>query len=218
MTVPKGHHTILAVAAAGLPGYMQEGAPALHSMNRDSALGILSAAGAWFGPRGVLEEEPRFRQIIPYVIIRCKGRILTYTRPDTSGESRLASKSSIGFGGHIDVSDYAAAAKRVKEPGPVLDIAGVLEVATLREVVEEVGIQAAVNGRSVLGLLTDNTTPVDRVHIGFVQVWDVVTRALEVQADEIAEVSWKTPSELVEIRDTLENWSRISFDHLLTRW
>lgn len=215
MAVPKQHHTILAVSAEGLPQYMQTGEAGLHAMGAEEAIAILDHAGAWFGPRGMLEEEPRLRQIIPYVVVRCEGKILTYTRPDTTGESRLASKSSFGFGGHVDISDYVAAMKGSKSASsPRADIAAVVERAMAREVAEELGAPSITPKRTVLGLLTDNTTPVDRVHIGYVEVWDIPDSQFEPQEDEVAQVGLKTLAELRAISDTLENWSRLTLDVL----
>src|SRR5262245_54170535 len=55
-----------------------------------------------FMPRSEAEENPDFKQIIPYVSIRHKDRWLHYIRGKASGEKRLVAKGSIGVGGHIN--------------------------------------------------------------------------------------------------------------------
>ena len=76
-----------------------------ETMSGEEAIVELDAAGVWFGPKPVLEQDESFRQIIPYVVLRCGGNYLTYTRGATGGESRLHAKISMGFGGHVDLPD-----------------------------------------------------------------------------------------------------------------
>ena len=59
----------------------------------------------FFLPRSRAEQDPAFKQIIPYVIFTFEGTILRYVRGAKSGEKRLVDKASIGIGGHINDSD-----------------------------------------------------------------------------------------------------------------
>ena len=59
-----------------------------------------------YRPRSEVEEDPSFKQLIPYVIFRhrdAQGRqtVFQYTRGTGQGEGRLHSKRSVGIGGHI---------------------------------------------------------------------------------------------------------------------
>ena len=58
-----------------------------------------------FLERPTAEKDPMFKQIIPYVLIEHRGRILAYQRTAKGNESRLHNKYSIGFGGHINDTD-----------------------------------------------------------------------------------------------------------------
>ena len=49
-------------------------------------------------------EQPRFKQLIPYVIMTHDGKYLTYVRGKRAGETRLVGNRSIGIGGHINPS------------------------------------------------------------------------------------------------------------------
>lgn len=100
-------------------------------------------------------------QIIPYIVLYSFDpttsvfSILTYTRPNKNSEQRLANKTSIGFGGHIDsdiqgrVIDAAgpseAATQDVSKPlvsySMTFDeLIATLESTTIREVQEEIGL------------------------------------------------------------------------------
>ena len=58
-----------------------------------------------FIPRGEAENDPSFKQIIPYVIMSCEGKYLNYVRGKRAGEKRLVGNLSIGIGGHINPVD-----------------------------------------------------------------------------------------------------------------
>src|ERR1700732_5004365 len=63
-----------------------------------------------FRPRGEVENDPEFQQIIPYVVFRHDDRYFLPRRLKQSSEKRLRHLYSLGIGGHInreDVSDEA---------------------------------------------------------------------------------------------------------------
>src|SRR5512140_2037764 len=77
--------------------------------------GLLSPAHTSYRPRGEVEQDPSFKQLIPYVIFRhtdAQGRpsVFQYTRGKGMGEGRLHSKRSVGIGGHISLCDSEAGA------------------------------------------------------------------------------------------------------------
>lgn len=61
-------------------------------------------------PRHLAETNPNYRQVIPYISfyrdIDGVGHYLAYRRAKGSGENRLMGNISIGFGGHVELSDY----------------------------------------------------------------------------------------------------------------
>lgn len=225
MSTPKDKHLILAVESQNLPGSLQKGASGVYDMPREDVFLTLTRAGPWFGQRGVLEHDPRFRQIIPYVLLRQDGKVLTYTRPGDINETRLATKSSIGFGGHVDISD--AVLSFVQEDSnqlqtnlpPTIDVERVVKTAAMRECCEELGIAVHdfVTNERTIGLLVDNHSEVGAVHIGVVEVWD--TEEMDLgdlhQQEEVLEVAWKTLDELKAVRGTLEFWSAAALDILI---
>src|SRR2546426_4017693 len=62
-----------------------------------------------FRPRASMEEDPSFKQIIPYLIVRHRGRLFLVQRSTEGGETRLHGKYSIGVGGHINRGDVEGA-------------------------------------------------------------------------------------------------------------
>lgn len=96
---------------------------------------LLSPEHTSYRPRGEMEQDPTFKQLIPYVIFRHTddlGRVslFQYTRGSGQGEARLHAKRSIGVGGHISSCDG--------------DVEGLnpYEEGMRRELEEEVDIQA----------------------------------------------------------------------------
>ena len=80
---------------------------------------LFDPAHTSYRPRGEVEEDPSFKQLIPYVIFchRSPGgvELFQYLRGKGQGEGRLHSKRSIGVGGHISSEDASAAGLAYQE-------------------------------------------------------------------------------------------------------
>src|SRR5918996_5528386 len=66
---------------------------------------ILSRGNNFFLPRAQAEQDPAYKQIIPYALIAFEDRVLYYVRGKKAGEQRLVAKGSIGIGGHMNEGD-----------------------------------------------------------------------------------------------------------------
>ena len=71
---------------------------------------LLNPDNISYRPRSEMEQDPSFKQLIPYVIFRYKTddgetELFQYTRGGGQGERRLHQKRSIGIGGHISSVD-----------------------------------------------------------------------------------------------------------------
>jgi predicted NUDIX family phosphoesterase len=157
-----------------------------------------------FKPRGEVEENPDYQQIIPYVVFRHDDRYLLTRRLKQSTEKRLRHLYSIGVGGHInreDVSDEAG--------DPVLG-------GLRREFAEEVIYDADWTHR-LIGLLNDDSNDVSRVHLGL--VFEVTGASPEISIRETD----KLEGELLRLEEMkiyyldMESWSQLIYDHLLAR-
>jgi predicted NUDIX family phosphoesterase len=161
---------------------------------------LLSPANTSYRPRGEMEENPEFKQLIPYVIFRYRdeaGRdqLFQYTRGKGMGESRLHSKRSVGVGGHISVDDQVS-------PDAVPYEAGMR-----RELDEEVIVDTPFTGRCV-GLINDDQTPVGQVHLGVVHLLDVERPAVKARESEVLDAGFRPVNELLADMDRFESWSQ----------
>lgn len=153
-----------------------------------------------FRPRPLMEQDPRYKQLIPYVIFRyCDEAgetfLFQYTRGRGQGERRLHALRSIGIGGHIASTDAA--------PGDHPYHAGVR-----RELDEEVCIEAAFRQRLV-GLINDDQTEVGRVHLGVVHLVDVESPRVTPRESELVDAGFRPLGTLIAELPQFETWSQI---------
>ena len=153
------------------------------------------AADGLFAPRATMEENPAFKQVIPYLVLRDGERYFLMRRTRAGGDARLHDRWSIGVGDHLNPGDG--------------DLAGGL----LREWNEEVVADFVPEFRLV-GLLNDDTTPVGRVHLGAVYVADAAGRAVEIRETDKLTGAFASPAEVAAVANDLETWSRLVFDFL----
>jgi predicted NUDIX family phosphoesterase len=164
---------------------------------------IVDPQHAHFLPRSAAENDPSFKQIIPYALVTHGGRVLHYVRGRKTGEQRLAAKGSIGIGGHVNLSDLDS---------PAIS-ATTYHNGVRREVAEEI-IFRGPSRESVRALLNDDSTEVGRVHLGVVHVFELEGADVQPGESEITDLAFLTADELRSRYDALENWSRICLDGL----
>ncbi len=185
---------------------------AFHGLNFDADRylpSMLARENNSFMPRSRAESDPAFKQLIPYVLLVHGGRVLSYVRGKKAGEQRLASKTSIGIGGHINDGDEGLF---------TLDAEAYNE-AVRREVCEELNVQTGFRNR-IVALLNDDTTEVGRVHLGVVHVFTLETDAVQKREAMITSLAFLTRGELLARREAMETWSQIcvdAMDELLAR-
>lgn len=129
------------------------------------AAGLLEAwaAAGSFLPRSRAEDDPTWKQVIPYCsVTRGDREIFVVERHSTQGESRLHGLLSIGLGGHVEPRD--AQGDRCK---------AMFQNALWRELHEELILPSTAPAPRLLGLLNDDTTPVGAVHVGLVHRLDL---------------------------------------------
>src|SRR5436190_4636919 len=72
----------------------------LKEVDFDSYLQIINEKKQ-FLPRSLMEADPTYKQIIPYLIFTHEDKYFLMQRRSTASETRLASKLTLGIGGHI---------------------------------------------------------------------------------------------------------------------
>lgn len=169
-------------------------------------LGRLLAAGV---PRYMLrakaETDPGFKQLIPYVIMTCEEKVLSYVRGSRAGETRLVGRRSIGIGGHINPPDEL--------PLFDTDFRQAYLAAVAREVGEEVTIDGGHSDR-VAGLLNDDSNEVGRVHLGIVHHWELKLPRVTKREQMMTQMAFLSIDELRADRESLETWSQHCLDHI----
>ncbi|MCX7423789.1 MAG: phosphoesterase [Planctomycetia bacterium] len=161
---------------------------------------LLDPAYTSYRPRDEMEQDPSFKQLIPYCIFRCNGEIFSYRRDKGQGESRLLGKRSVGIGGHISTIDEVAGGSTYLE-------------GMRREIEEEVFLESGYRHECV-GLINDDLTEVGKVHLGIVHIFDLDAPQVRPREQSIIQTGFATPTDLLRERDQFETWSQICLDHL----
>ena len=149
-----------------------------------------------FHPRPEMEDDPTFKQIIPYVLLSRMGEILALRRLKKGGEKRLHGQISIGVGGHINPVDDAEG--------------GALRAGLRREVDEEVGVEHVLS-LTPLGVINNDLDEVGRVHLGFLFRMEVAGE-VTVRETEKLRGEFVGVERLREVYDQLEGWSQIALE------
>jgi predicted NUDIX family phosphoesterase len=167
---------------------------------------ILDPANNFFMDRGEAEEDPSFKQIIPYALFHHEGHYLHYTRGKSGGESRLHAQGSVGIGGHINPID-----ERGDPLGRETYLAGVE-----REIDEELHITGGHKNR-IVALLNDDSNDVGKVHLGVVHIFELENTTVASAEDALANLAFQSAASLKgELHDSLETWSKFCVDHLVS--
>jgi predicted NUDIX family phosphoesterase len=159
-----------------------------------------------YRPRDEMEQDPSFKQLIPYVIFQHidadgEKHVFQYIRGLGQGESRLHAKLSIGIGGHISSDDASQ------------NQADSYDEGMQRELAEEVIIDTAYDEECV-GLINDDETEVGKVHLGVVHIYTVAEPRVQPNEGEIVDAGFRPVAALRQEIDRMETWSSICFEAL----
>jgi len=153
-----------------------------------------------FRPRQEVENDPGFKQLIPYVVLRCGDEIFHYRRGKAGTETRLQALRSIGIGGHVCETDAR-------------DGEGLYTAGMRREVREEVSIECGWT-EHLLGFINDDRTPVGSVHLGVVHLFELNAPQVSAREAALAEAGFAPQSALAKDADRFETWSQFVLEEL----
>jgi predicted NUDIX family phosphoesterase len=155
-----------------------------------------------YRPRGEMEDDPSFKQLIPYVLFRwtdaAGGTHLDYLRGSGQGERRLHAKRSVGVGGHISSIDAGSGHS-----------AHAYREGMRRELEEEVLVDTQYTER-IAGLINDDDTPVGRVHLGVVHICDVREPTVRPREADILDAHFRPIEKVFARLEQFETWSQIA--------
>ena len=147
--------------------------------------------------RSKVEEDNKYKQIIPYLIFTHDNKFFVMRRKSNASEARLQNKYSLGIGGHIRKDDI--------KKGNIVDWSE-------REFHEEVNFDGAFKIKS-LGILNDESNSVGEVHTGFVFLLEGAHGEISIK-DEHKEGMLLTLDECFELYGYMESWSKSVVDYL----
>jgi len=170
----------------------------LNTENNSVYLEIIQAHKE-FLPRNIMEQDPSYKQIIPYLIYKHENHYFLMQRHAQASEIRLQNKYTLGIGGHIRQEDMGS---------------NLISDWATREFHEEVSYSSNLT-ITPLGILNDDSNSVGQVHLGFVFL-------LEGDSPQISIKSELKSGELVSITQChekyayLESWSQFVVNYLLS--
>jgi predicted NUDIX family phosphoesterase len=168
-----------------------------------------------FRKRSELEDDPSFKQVIPYAIISnnepdsggVHQRVSYFLFKRSSGqtEKRLHDKFSLGVGGHMNPGDSRESDEEY--------ITNELK----RELFEEVRLLngCLIDDIEFIGFINDDSIPVGRVHIGLLFNIHVSNRNVVINETDRMTAEWIAKSGLAEYYEGMETWSKITFDYYI---
>jgi predicted NUDIX family phosphoesterase len=151
-----------------------------------------------YEPRPAMEQDPSFKQVIPYLVLRDGSRYFLMQRTTAGADARLHGMYSIGVGGHLNPGD-----------GGLL---GGLE----REWHEEL-VADFLPAFELVALLNDDTTPVGAVHLGAVYVAEAGGRPVAIRETHKLSGQFADRASVAAVVDRMETWSRLAFEFLEAR-
>ncbi len=152
--------------------------------------------------RSDAELDKRYKQLIPYVLLICNGRILRYRRGRGGQETRLHGLYSVGIGGHISEEDHELFST---------DRGGYRE-GMRRELREEVAI--ADMKEAAVAVINDDSTEVGYVHFGVVHVMQVVNENVAGRRSGIVSPEFIPIVDAAKDPSGYESWSGFCLQHL----
>ncbi len=165
-----------------------------------------------FSERKNLEEDPSFKQIIPYAVISCKEPVpggvresqyfYLFRRGSGQTEKRLQDLFSLSVGGHMNPTTSVK-----PEEQYLID-------ELKREFFEEVRLSNGcfIEDIEFIGFINDDSIPVSRVHLGLLYNIRVSGKDIHVHETDKMKASWVEKSGLAEFYEGMETWTRIIYD------
>ena len=148
-----------------------------------------------FRPRDEVEDDPSWKQAIPYLLLRDGERVFLMKRTKAGADERLHDRYSIGVGGHVNPEDG--------------DVLGGLE----REWQEEIDADFTPDFEPI-GLLNDDDNAVGAVHLGLVFEADAAGRPVGIRETEKLSGKFVTMADIGAVAEKLETWSLLLYEFL----
>lgn len=144
--------------------------------------------------RSNMEEDPTYKQIIPYLIYQYQNHYFMMQRRHDASAKALQNKFSLGIGGHIRQEDMTTDS--------------IFDWAT-REFHEEVAYQGSLHIKP-LGIINDDTNLIGQVHLGFAMLLIGDSPHIAIRSEHKSG-KLMTLDECAQLYDSMETWSQMIF-------
>jgi predicted NUDIX family phosphoesterase len=162
---------------------------------------VTSPSHLLYRNRTEAEQDKRYKQLIPYVLVVCQDKLLRYRRGRGGQETRLHGLYSVGVGGHISEEDHGLfSTDRGYQEG------------LRRELWEEIAVDQ-MKGVAV-AVINDDSTEVGYVHFGVVHVVRVDKETIAGRRSGIVAPEFVPLADAVKDPSGYESWSRFCLEHL----
>jgi predicted NUDIX family phosphoesterase len=162
---------------------------------------VTSSKSLVYRNRSEAEQDKRYKQLIPYVLILWNGKILRYRRGRGGQETRLHGLYSVGVGGHISEEDRGLFSSEVGYPEGMR-----------RELMEEVAVEGVKD--AAVGVINDDSTEVGQVHFGVVHLMHVASESIAGGRSGIVSPEFIPIAEALKDPSSYESWSRFCLENL----
>jgi len=175
----------------------------LKTDNLDSYINLIKN-NCEFKRRGDVESDSSFQQIIPYILFSFKDNFFAYKYLSAAGEQRLVNNDyQLGVGGHINKED-------------VNGDEDILETGMMREWEEEVDFKGKLLQKKLVGIINDDSRPVEQVHLGLVYHFEGDSSDIQVKETD------KMEGKLMTLKELGENvshsvWMQIVYNQYLNK-
>lgn len=168
-------------------------------VNKDIMSEILSRG--IFEHRNLLENDPSYKQIIPYAVICYGDEVFLFHRTKKQTEVRLHNMYSLGVGGHMNPF------------GDKLDLA-YMHHELERELSEEVLLHDECRVKTIepVGFINDDTNEVGKVHLGVLYHIILNNKSLEINEKDKMTGTWVNKKDLHKFYQEMESWTKIYVD------
>ena len=149
--------------------------------------------------RSSMEENPLYKQIIPYMIFTHNNKFFLMRRRHDGNAKELRNKVTLGIGGHLRKEDTLLS-NSIAEWGK-------------REFEEEISYQGSYKIRP-LGLVNDEESMIGKVHAGFVFLLEGDSSTIQIKS-EFKEGALLSLEECLTYYDQMELWSKFAINYMI---
>lgn len=175
--------------------------------------GILNVENPIFISRAKVEGNASYKQVVSYVLITYKKKLLRFTRHEYKRNRNLEfidGKYSLGFGGHVQYDDLNLFTINDNDSGYTASL--------FRELEEETGIEKQdIKNIRTIGVLNDDSTPKGKCHFAFLHLVELTNPTFEDTEKWVIKPELVSFEQITEEFENYEYWSKLCLEHFFSK-